>query len=251
MIKNKIKNHFSKYLKKRGYALINLSNTFTTRKEFIYILLFAQRKKNIKIIQVGANDGKDLLNEFNNDYRENINYIGIEPQQKPFNKLKETYKNFNNFFLVQECVGIEGKSSFYYFNEKCKNININFSDGTHSLVEENITKRLKKFNLDPAIYMGKYDIQVNPLVKIFQKYNLNLSEFKNLDLLQIDAEGYDDEVIYNSSIDFFKPKFINFEYKNLTKLKFENLIKYLEKNFYECLTYRSNDCLAVLREFKN
>ena len=41
MIKNKIKKHFSKYLKKRGYALINLSNTFTTRKEFIYILLFA------------------------------------------------------------------------------------------------------------------------------------------------------------------------------------------------------------------
>ena len=118
---------YSSNLKKRGYALINLSNTFTTRKEFIYILLFAQRKKNIKIIQVGANDGKDLLNEFNNDYRENINYIGIEPQQKPFNKLKETYKNFNNFFLVQECVGIEGKSSFYYFNEKCKNININFT----------------------------------------------------------------------------------------------------------------------------
>ena len=98
MIKNKIKKYFSKYLKKRGYAFINLSNTFTARKEFIYILLFAQWKKNIKIIQVGANDGKDLLNEFNNDYRENINYLGIEPQQNPFNKLKETYKNFNNFF---------------------------------------------------------------------------------------------------------------------------------------------------------
>ena len=69
MIKNKIKKFISKYLKKRGYAFINLSNTFTTRKEFIYLLLFTQLKKNIKIIQVGANDGKDLLNEFNNNYR--------------------------------------------------------------------------------------------------------------------------------------------------------------------------------------
>ena len=86
-----------------------------------------------------------------------------------------------------------------------------------------------------------------PLTNIFQKYKLNMSEFKNLDLLRIDAEGYDDEVIYNSSIDFLKPKFINFEYKNLTKLKFENLIKYLEQNSYDCLRYRSNDCLAVLR----
>ena len=123
----------------------------------------------------------------------------------------------------------------------------NFSDGTHSLVKENLIKRLKKFNLDPDIYINKYDVQVNPLTNIFQKYKLNMSEFKNLDLLQIDAEGYDDEVIYNSSIDFLKPKFINFEYKNLTKLKFENLIKYLEQNSYDCLRYRSNDCLAVLR----
>ena len=187
------------------------------------------------------------MNEFNNSYRKNITYVGLEPQQDPFNKLKETYKNFENFYLLQECVGVEGKSSFYFYNEKCKNLNINFSDGNHSLVKENISKRLKKFNLDPSIYMSSYDVEVNPLTKIFQKHNINLSEFKNLDLLQIDAEGYDDEVIYNSAIDFFKPKFINFEYKNLNKSKLENLIKYLERNSYECLKYRSNDCLAVLR----
>ena len=211
------------------------------------MLLFTQLKKNVKIIQVGANDGNDLLNEFNNDYYEKISYVGIEPQQEPFSKLRETYKNYKNFFLLQECVGIEGKSSFYYYNDKCKNLNINFSDGNHSLIEENITTRLKKYNLDPSIYMSKYDVQVHPLIKIFQKHKLNLSEFENLDLLQIDAEGYDDEVIYNSSIEFFKPKFINFEYKNLTKVKLENLVQFLKQNSYECIQYRSNDCLAVLR----
>ena len=183
MIKNKIKKLLSKNLKKRGYALINRSNTFTIRKEFIYMLLFSNFKKNIKLIQIGANDGKDLLNEFNNDYREKITYVGIEPQLEPFNKLKETYKNFKNFFLLQECVGIEGKNSFYYFNEKCKDWNVNFGDGTHSLIKENITKRLKKYNFDPSIYMSKYDVHVNPLIKIFQKHKLNYTEFKHLDLL--------------------------------------------------------------------
>ena len=48
MIKNSLKKNISKFLKKRGYALINLSNTFTTRKEFIYILLFTQLKKKHK-----------------------------------------------------------------------------------------------------------------------------------------------------------------------------------------------------------
>ena len=48
------------------------------------MLLFSNFKKNIKLIQIGANDGKDLLNEFNNDYREKITYVGIEPQLEPF-----------------------------------------------------------------------------------------------------------------------------------------------------------------------
>ena len=117
------------------------------------------------------------------------------------------------------------------------------------MVEENITKRLKKYNLDPNIYMGKYDVEVKPLIKIFEKYKINSEDFQNIDLLQVDAEGYDDEVIYNSSIDYFKPKFINFEYKNLNKIRYEKLIKFLNQNYYEFLEYRSNDCLAVLKEF--
>ncbi len=67
-------------------------------------------------------------------------------------------------------------------------------------------------------------------------------------MLQIDTEGYDDEVIYNSDLDFFKPNCINFEYKNLSKTKLDNLIKFLEKKSYEILFYENSDCLAVLIE---
>jgi hypothetical protein len=112
MIKNKIKKLIKKNLKKRGYALINRSNTFTIRKEFIYMLLFSNFKKNIKLIQIGANDGKDLLNEFNNDYREKITYVGIEPQLEPFNKLKETYKNFKIFFYYKNVLELKEKIAF-------------------------------------------------------------------------------------------------------------------------------------------
>ena len=45
------------------------------------------------------NHVKDLLNEFNDDYYEKISYVGIEPQQEPFSKLKETYKNYKNFMI--------------------------------------------------------------------------------------------------------------------------------------------------------
>jgi hypothetical protein len=75
-----------------------------------------------------------------------------------------------------------------------------------------------------------------------------LEQFRDIDLLQIDAEGYDDQVIYNSSIDFFQPKYINFESKNLDKDNLENLIKYLKEKSYECIKWKTSDHLAVLSD---
>ena len=43
----------------------------------------------------------------------------------------------------------------------------------------------------------------------------NKEFFGNYDLLQIDAEGYDDVIIYNSGVDDFNFKIINYECKNL------------------------------------
>ena len=105
-----------------------------------------------------------------------------------------------------------------------------------------------KKNLNPDDYITSYEIDVDSLYNILKKNNYDLDKYKHIDLLQIDAEGYDDQVIYNADLDFFKPKYINFEYKNLNKTKLDTLIKFLNQNSYECLIYKKNDCLAVLRE---
>jgi FkbM family methyltransferase len=224
----------------------------TLNYEIIYIILFALQNKEIKIIQIGANDGIDLLNMFNNDYHKKISYVGIEPQEIPFNQLKKNYENFDSFKFIQECVGKKGSTNFFYLNENyeeyCKNNNLKFSNAGNSLSKENLSKRLINIKLDPEIYISKYEIQVNPLYDILKKNNLDCEQYKNIDLLQIDAEGYDDEVIYNSNLEFFRPKYINFEYHNLNKIKLENLIKFLNHKSYECLIYEKSDCLAVLRE---
>jgi len=246
----KIKSFIRNNLNKIGFFRLWQINTLNY--EVLYILLFALQNKNIKIIQIGANDGNDLLNRFNNDYRKKILYLGIEPQDIPFNKLKTTYENFDNFKFIQECVGKKGFFNFYYLNknyeEYCRKNNLPFSNGGNSLIKENLSKRLIRINLEPDIYISKYEIQVNPLYDILKKNNLDCEQYKNIDLLQIDAEGYDDEVIYNSNLDFFRPKYINFEYHNLNKTKLENLVKFLNHKSYECLIYEQSDCLAVLRE---
>ena len=257
MIISKIKNFVLNELNKKGYALVNKSKSVIIKKELLYILLFALRKNKIKIIQIGANDGKlsDPLNEFNNyDYNhyKRVHYLGIEPQEIPFNELKKTYKDFKNFSFLQAAVGKQGKFSFYCFNEKysdyCKKNGITYTYGLNSLLKKNLIERLIKKNLNPDDYITSYEIDVDTLYNILKKNNYNLELYRNIDLLQIDAEGYDDQVIYNTDLNFFRPKYINFEYKNLDKFRLEALMTYLNKNSYDCLIYKKNDCLAVLRE---
>ncbi len=257
MIISKFKNFIQNELNKRGYSIVNTSKSTIIKKEFIYMLLFSIRQKKIKIIQIGANDGKlsDPLNAFNNDdnkYYNRVHYLGIEPQKIPFNELMKTYRGFKNFNFIQAAVGKKGKYKFYCFNNKyldyCKNNGITYTYGLNSLLKENLSKRLIKKNLNPDDYITSYEIDVDTLYNILNKNNYDLDAYKNIDLLQIDAEGYDDQVIYNTDLDFFRPKYINFEYKNLNKTKLDTLMKFLNQNSYECLIYKKNDCLAVLRE---
>jgi len=242
----KIKSLVKKILSKYGF---NQGKITTVKYEIMYLLLFGLQSNNTKIIQIGANDGNDLLNKFNNDFKDKISYIGVEPQETSFEKLKKNYQDFKNFNLIKGCVGKKGKFKFYYLNdnykEYCKKNNLKFSDGTNSLIKENLSRRLIKNNLNPETYINKFDLDVFPLEELLKNNNIELSNFKDIDLLQIDAEGYDDEVIYGSNINFFRPKFINFEYKNLTEEKLDRLIKFLNANSYECLIYQHNDCLAA------
>lgn len=244
-----------KILEKKGYVNKWLLPDSKFRYNALYLLLFALQKNNYKIIQIGANDGVtgDPINAFIKDYNKSISYLGFEPQEIPFSQLKKNYQNFNNFYFIKQCVGEENKSNFYYVNKKyqdlCKKNNWKGGDGTNSLIKENLSRRLISNNLNPDNYIESYEVEVLPLKKSIEMNYQNILEyFRNIDLLQIDAEGYDDQVIYNSSIDFFKPKYINFEYKNLSETNLENLIKFLKQNSYECIKWKTNDCLAVLSD---
>ena len=255
-----IKNLIKKILKKKGYVSKHSLPGSKFKYDPLYLLLFALQKKNYKIIQIGANDGLsgDPINAFIEDYNNKITYLGFEPQEKPFNKLKTNYQPYKNFYFLKQCVGKEGKNNFYYLNKEfenlCKKNEWLFSDGlsylvdgVSSLVKENLSKRLVKLNLNPDDYIDKYEVEVLPLKKSIETNFKDIVEhFRDIDLLQIDAEGYDDQVIYQSSIDFFKPKYINFESKNLDKDNLENLLKFLKENSYECIKWKTSDHLAVL-----
>ena len=69
--------------------------------------------------------------------------------------------------------------------------------------------------------------------------------FGNYDLLQIDAEGYDDVIIYNSGIDDFNFKIINYECKNLSEERLSELHKFLKSRNYYIIRWKKSDELAL------
>ena len=94
----KIKNLIKKILSKYGF---NRGKITSVKYEIMYLLLFGLQRNITKIIQIGANDGNDLLKKFNNDYKDKILYLGIEPQQIPFNKLKKIIKDLKILILYR------------------------------------------------------------------------------------------------------------------------------------------------------
>ncbi|MDG1102910.1 MAG: hypothetical protein P8N75_05985 [Ascidiaceihabitans sp.] len=56
--------------------------------------------------------------------------------------------------------------------------------------------------------------------------------FNNIDVLQIDAEGFDDQVIYSSNIENLRPLIINFELTNLDAQKATAVKSFLSKCGY-------------------
>ena len=75
-------------------------------------------------------------------------------------------------------------------------------DGVSTLEKTNITNRLKKDNLKNIDnYIDSEIIQTYRLEDLLKKDPIHEKIFFEVDFLQIDAEGYDDEIIYNSGLE--------------------------------------------------
>lgn len=245
-----MKKYLKLFLNKIGLYTKNQTQTKKNYFNFLNGVLFSliERKQKINIVQVGANDGVhgDPLYDFIKKYYQRTNLIAIEPQLKAFNELKKNYQSVNNVSFFNGCVGDGNEHIFYSLNDNFKVLtgkkDIKF-DGVSSLMKENLVKRLSLYNIDNFDkYIDKTKIRSHLLSNIIESFNYDPKE---IDLLQIDAEGYDDQIIYNSEIKVNKFKFINYEYKNLNEEKIKKLHEYLYNSGYEILRWSKSDEIAI------
>jgi len=212
-------------------------------------------KGQLSVIQIGANDGitHDPIHKFIK--RDQWKGVLLEPQQYVYtNYLQKIYQKNPNIHTIHAALGGQDGTQQLY--------KIGFSDmrwatGLASFNRSNVEKafksglvaaRCKKHGIeipnDTSKHIVSETVKVISPETLQQKYQL-----ANIDLLQIDTEGFDYQIIKMFDIAKYKPKAIIFENVHLSREDSINCIQLLNNNDYVCRKYGSNT-LAMKRPLK-
>ena len=183
------------------------------------------------LIQIGANDGSrfDELNIFIKKYK--IKSILVEPINEYFEDLKKNYKNLENVYFENSAITVGTKEKeIYAVNYKNLNDYDDHIKGISSFDKNHLIKHGVKSN-----HILKKKINCISILNLLKKYNIS-----DLDILFIDAEGYDGDIL----IDFFNSSnqepILIFEYIHIQNKIFKNLVNILSKKNYSYFNINEN-----------
>jgi FkbM family methyltransferase len=194
-------------LQRRGYCI-----SYGEPATFDGILAsFGGRREEFHFIQVGAYDGResDPICEFVRRYR----WAGllVEPQPDVFEKLKLNYAGLPRLkFERAAIVNEEGPFTLYRLKNEYAHLFHTAHRTLSSFDPEHIIRHLSR-TVDPEKALERVETECLTFSGLVEKHHIS-----RIDLLQIDAEGYDYEIIKSINFARLAPRIIRFEHANLT-----------------------------------
>lgn len=190
--------------------------------------------KDFFFIQIGAHNGiaNDPIRKY--VFKYGLKGILLEPQKEIFMILVKNYKEQPQ--LIFENVAISDKNetrSLYKIKSNAQNL-------------PKWADQLASFSKQTVLNHGDVIPDIDSLIEVENvkciSFDTLLEQYKifKIDLLQIDAEGYDYDII--KTIDFakVKPHIIHFEHKHLNALDTGNCVKFLMKQGYQVIFFGSD-----------
>ena len=204
------------------------NNNYLTLDKFLQNIF--QKQHISGLIQIGANDGLrfDNINKYIKQYK--TKSILVEPIKEYFNQLKKNYLDYENIFFENLAISVKDQINYLYkvktndlgkYDEHIKGIS---SFDFNHLIKHGVKRK----------HITKEKIESISIVKLFEKYNFDIN------LLFIDAEGYDANIVIdllqNSN---FKP-IIVIEYVHVPLSTFKNLKNLLKEKNYKYFRINEN-----------
>ena len=240
LIKKTIEAFGYKILDKKLYKNQRLvsQNSILTISHFLK--KYFDEKKINSLVQIGANDGLrfDDLNFFIKKYR--VKSVLVEPLEYYFSILKKNYKDYENIFFENSAITIDEKDKFLFtVNQKYIHLYDDHIPGINSFEKKHLINHgvKKKHITKKKINSLKIDDLINKY-KLFE-----------LDLLFIDAEGYDVNIVYDFLINLDLKPIIIFEYIHADTNKLSNVIELLKKKKY--IHFAVNENILCIPAEKN
>ena len=212
--------------------------------------LSKKRKGELFFIHIGANDGHwgDPIYKFIR--RDHWKGILIEPQRIIFDRLKNNYKKLNNLFFENVAIdSIEGERILY----KISFTDSQWASGISSFIKNDIEKLIDAGYIDrmakaesinlPANkedWISEEKVKIQTLKNVVDKYQV-----KQIDLIMIDAEGYDFEIIKTIPFEQIKPTVIIYEHSHFNEQIKNECSLFLINNGYK-ITATESDTIAEL-----
>jgi FkbM family methyltransferase len=197
------------------------------------------------VIQIGANDGitHDPIHKFIK--RDNWRGVLLEPQSYVYETfLKKIYAKNRGIHTLCAAIGPEdGKQQLY----KIGFSNMRWATGLASFQKENVEKafssgyvqaKCMRYQIplpDESEYIISDEVTMISPETLMKNYSI-----AHIDLLQIDAEGYDYEVIKMFKIQQFRPRAIVFEHTHLSEDDKTSCFQHLKANEYKIASFGSN-----------
>ena len=192
---------------------------------------FSGSRDDFFFVQIGAYDGRtsDPIEAL--VHGRHWRGILVEPQPDAFERLKRNYAHSPG--LIFENVAIadhEGSHPLYMLKDEFAHLAKGDYRMLSSFYPEHVTKHLTK-QVDAREALQSIQVRCLTLSGLLAKYGIH-----SLDLLQIDAEGYDYQILKMVDFRKIKPRIIRFEHVHLSAAEKGECLQLLVSHDYKVVT---------------
>jgi FkbM family methyltransferase len=184
------------------------------------------RNPRLTFLQIGAFDGigDDDLREIVVAHK--LRGVLVEPQPAAFERLKNTYRNQPNITLLEAAIAEEAGVRDLYCKRGEASMSASF-DRSHLLRHdvadaEIVSQRVLCHTVESA---------------------LQAAGLSQVDLIQIDAEGYDWPIIRSINFERLKPRILRFEYRIMPPRDADTCLDFLASHGYRFIV-ETRDIIA-------
>lgn len=255
-LRQKLKQAAFDLLRWRGYTITRKSQALIENPDleialtFDHILaryLLENGPDDFFFIQVGAYDG--VTNDPICAYIRRYGWHGVllEPQRDAFRLLQENYRDQPQLRLLNTALGAQDGMQDFYRVKDVEGLPA-WSRQIASFKLDNILKHkhgVPDYGITDTIPDIEKLVEVEKVLCVTFNTLLDEAGIREVDLLQIDAEGFDYEVIKTIDFDRFKPRILHYEHMHLSDRDRDECVVRLLKNGYRIATGFA-DTTAVL-----